>query len=82
MLAIEPAETGEIPDEVGQQLVGSEVSRCSKVLPLKEIATSERSSSSEIEDEGCKFGMEDDEEIPEISPVPALTGAETKGAAA
>ena len=48
--------------------------------PLKGIVTSESSpSSSEIEDEDCKFGMEDNEGIPGMSPASESTGAETEG---
>jgi len=46
--------------------------------PLKGIATSESSpASSEIEDEECKLGREDNEGIPGMSPASESTGAET-----
>jgi len=49
-----------------------------KDSPLKGVATSESSpSSSEIEDEECKLGREDNEDIPGMSPVAESTGAET-----
>ena len=76
MLAINPAETEETPDEASEQPVGSKMGRMKGDSPLKVVATSRSLSSSEMEDEECKVGIEGREGIPAIPPVNSETGVE------
>lgn len=75
---IDPAETDESSDKVGKQPVGSTATqRVKEISPVEGIVTSERSSSSsEIEDEERKLGIEDNAGRAGMSPTSGSLGVE------
>ena len=77
VLAIDPADADESPIGVGEPPVSSSARhQMTDGSPVKGIATSEGSSSSESEDEECKLGMEENEGMSLVS---KTIGAETGG---
>lgn len=71
--AVSSKETEEAPDKAGEQPIGSKMRQALEGdLPLEVAVTSRLPSSSEVEDEECKLGIEGRESIllvvPSISP--------------